>query len=130
MKKLAADISREEALERLNGYINDADEIYKDISSLNNLVTSDKELSLNNIKEKYKNIKEALKADLKQIDKYETTRILSAFYEPALKDTLHNSQLLSVNKVALKNLDKLHRSLYDIQDYAGYWENQLESYEN
>lgn len=126
--KQKVDISKENALEKLNDYILAVEEVYQDIKSLEDLSTGEKQGMLRTIKEKYKQIKNELTGDLKQLEQYECTGIASRFYKPALQDMLHNSTLIPVNQVALKNLGKLHHSLYDIKDYARYWINQLKGY--
>jgi uncharacterized protein YktA (UPF0223 family) len=130
MNKQQADITREYAIERLNSYIQDTDEIYGDIEKLDSIENAGgKKVALNDIKEKYRSIKDNLTSDLKELQKYEAVGVDSRFYLPALRDMLHNSELLPINQVAFKNISKLHSSLYDIQDYANYWKHQLEGFE-
>ncbi|OXS69849.1 hypothetical protein [Priestia filamentosa] len=127
--KQQVNISKFDALNRLSSYSEDVEKIYEDIRKLD--LINDKEkrkIILNEIKEKYRSIKENLKAEWNQLEKYETVGVVSKFYLPALRDMLHNSTLLPVNQVAFKNIDKLQHSLYDIKDYAEYWINQLEQY--
>lgn len=129
VKKQQVDIAKDNALERLSYYAREVDEIYEDIRKLDSIASDDaKKAALDVIKEKYKSIKSSLSADLKELEKYNTVGIASRFYEPALRDMLHNSTLLPVNQVTFNNIEKLQQSLYDIQDYANYWAHQLKGY--
>jgi len=129
LKKQVVDMEKEHTIERLDGFIQDTDEIYKDIEKLESIKNAEeKRVAISEIKEKYRSLKDNLTSDLKDLGKYETVGIASRFYLPALCDMLHNSVLLPVNQVALKNISKLHSSLYDIRDYANYWKHQLERF--
>ena len=129
-KKHLVDISKIDALERLQYYEDYADEIANDIQKLeterNN---SERRIMLNEIKEKYRKIKSELNEDLKELSKYETTGIAAGFFEPAITDMLHNSTLLPINHVSFNNLRKLYSSIYEIRYYARYWKNRLEDIE-
>ena len=129
LKKQVVDMKKDHAIERLEGFIQDTDEIYKDIEKLGSIKNAEeRRVAVSEIKEKYRSLKDNLTSDLKDLGKYETVGIAARFYLPALRDMLHNSILLPVNQVAFKNIDKLHSSLYDIRDYANYWKHQLEGF--
>ena len=130
MEITLVDISKENALEKLQWYIDYVDDIYNQLNNIDNLTFNEKVEMMKDLKEQYRDIKVNLKKDLDNLRHYKLTGIAARFYEPALRDMLHNSNLISVNQVVLKNITKFRSSLYDIRGYAKYWKSSMERYKD
>ncbi|MFD2172390.1 hypothetical protein [Tumebacillus lipolyticus] len=115
-----AEITKEEAIEKLSGYKKTSNEIFELLKQYGEAKGHKRSELKSKIEELYSSVKQEAKEYYKQLSKVSTAKnyITKALFGPAIDDIYVHISSVAKNRVGSRDFES---AVYNIGSYAGHW---------